>query len=50
MANDNSTTYSYRSDEPQRYRQRPQHQPQIMSETGKLPPNDTELEELCLVH
>ena len=48
MANDNSTTYSYRSDEPRRYQQRPQHQPQIMSETGKLPPNDTELEEAVL--
>ena len=44
MANDNSTTYSYRSDGPRQYNKKPKHEQQIVSEFGKLPPNDTELE------
>ena len=48
MANDNSTTYSYRSDEPRHFTPKPQHRQQVVSEMGKLPPNDTELEEAVL--
>lgn len=45
--NDKSTTYSYRSDEPRRY-SKPKHEQKIVSELGKLPPNDPELEEAVL--
>ena len=46
--NDNSTTYSYRSDEPRKYNNRPRHQQQMVGDFGKLPPMDTELEEAVL--
>ena len=48
MANDNSSTYSYRSDGPKTYAKKPRHEQQVVSEFGKLPPFDTDLEEAVL--
>ena len=48
MANDNSSTYSYRSDGPKTYVKKPRHEQQVVSEFGKLPPFDTDLEEAVL--
>lgn len=46
MPDDNK--YSYRSDEPRNPARKPKIDPQIVSDLGKMPPKDTDLEEAVL--
>lgn len=45
---DKSNQYSYRSDEPRSFQRKPKADPQVVSDLGKLPPKDTDLEEAVL--
>lgn len=48
MLGNDSNTYSYRSDEPRKFNSKPKTDSQVVSDLGKLPPKDTDLEEAVL--
>lgn len=48
MPGNDSNAYSYRSDEPRKFNGKPKTDPQVVSDLGKLPPKDTDLEEAVL--